>query len=220
MNRFDNIDCMIGMAEYEDNHFDLAITDPPYNVDFKYNGYNDKRLDYKEWCTMWLKELQRVTKYLVCISSGIVNVGMWHKIERPKWIACWYKPATMGRGFLGFNNWEPIMIYGKAYKQTVDVIKAVIIPDKEIEFHPCPKPLNWAKGQLNNFGEIGMKVLDPFAGSGTTLIACEDMGFEYVGFELDEDYYNGAQKRLAQFRSEPKLDLPKAKTYTQETLTY
>ena len=48
-------------------------------------------------------------------------------------------------------------------------------------------------------------VLDPFMGSGTTGIACYDMGFDAVGFELDPDYYKASKQRLEDFQRQPKL---------------
>ena len=60
---------------------------------------------------------------------------------------------------------------------------------------------------INKVCKRGRFILDTHVGSASSLIACEDMGFEYAGFELDEDYYNSAQKRLKQFRSQIKLEL-------------
>ena len=189
-------DCMTYMAGLPDKAFDVCITDPPYNVGFKYNTHDDNMSNYKEWCAGWLAELQRITSGLIAISCGIRNIGMWHEIQSPTWVAAWYKPATMGRSPLGFNNWEPIMIYGKARKQSVDVIKAVIVSDKNMDFHPCPKPIAWAKQQLLHFANEGDRIFDPFAGSGTTAIAAYDGGFDFVGCEIDAEYYAAALKRF------------------------
>ena len=76
--------------------------------------------------------------------------------------------------------------------------------------HPCQKPKQLYKWLLTKYAKQGDLILDTHVGSASSLIACEDMGFEYVGFELDEDYYNAAQKRLKQFRSQFKLELKHA----------
>ena len=191
-----NIDCMDAMAEMRDNEFDFCVTDPPYNVGFQYNTHKDDMENYYDWCLKWLHELMRVVSGVICISCGIVNLGMWHKIKTPNWVACWYKPAAMGRSAVGFCNWEPILIYGKNGKQSVDVVKSVIKPDKKMSFHPCPKPIDWARGIIKNYANEGDKILDIFLGSGTTRIAAHDMGFDFVGYEIDKDYFDAQEKRF------------------------
>jgi len=200
-----NIDCMEYMATVSNKYFDITITDPPYNVGFKYNSHDDNMEDYYGWCSQWLWECERITSGIVAISCGIGNIGIWYNIKKPIWVAAWHKPASMGRCPLGFNNWEPILIYGKPIKQNVDVIRAPIIPDKEIDFHPCPKPLKWATHQLNQFTESGCKVFDPFVGSGTVAIAAYDFDCEFVGCEIDKDYYEAAVKRFEIHKMQQKL---------------
>ena len=182
-------DCIEIMKTFDDKTFDITITDPPYNVGFKYNEHNDEMENYKEWCAEWLEQCLRLTTGIVAISCGTVNIGMWHTIKKPVWVAAWHKPATMGRCPLGFNNWEPILIYGKPVKQSVDVIKAMIKPDPTIDFHPCPKPLNWAAMQLHHFANEAGNLLDPFSGSGTTMVAAYKQKFSFTGIEKDEQYF-------------------------------
>jgi site-specific DNA-methyltransferase (adenine-specific) len=76
---------------------------------------------------------------------------------------------------------------------------------KEERIHPNQKPTMLYKWLLFKYANPGDKILDTHVGSASSLIACTDMGFEYVGFELDKDYYEAAQKRLKQFRSQLKL---------------
>jgi len=75
--------------------------------------------------------------------------------------------------------------------------------------HPTQKPISLYKWILYNYAKEGDKILDTHVGSASSLIACEDMGFEYVGFELDKDYYKAAQQRLEESRMQMKLDLGK-----------
>jgi len=191
-------DCLEEMKKIPDKSIDLVLTDPPYNVGLNYcNG--DKRIDYKKWCKCWFIELERICKGTIAFSCGIVNVGMWCSIKNPKWILCWWKPATMGRSIVGFNNWEPVLMYGKFIgKGGCDVVKAVIKPDKELEGHPCPKPLNWAKGFIQILSKREMGVLDPFMGSGTTGVACKELGRNFIGIEIEPKYFAIAQRRINQ----------------------
>ena len=146
---------------------DLALTDPPYNVDFKYDVIDDKKSNYSEWCKCWF---DKINSQSIIISIGIVNVGMWYKIKEPKWIICWLKLGCMGRSALGFNNHEPLLFWGKPLKQSNDVIKAGIIPDKQLESHPCPKPLKWGVEIVGKYTNKNDLILDPFLGSGTTAV--------------------------------------------------
>lgn len=63
-------------------------------------------------------------------------------------------------------------------------------------FHPTQKPVALYKWILNHYAKAGYKILDTHVGSASSLVACRELGFKYVGFEIDEDYYNMAKKRL------------------------
>lgn len=63
-------------------------------------------------------------------------------------------------------------------------------------FHPTEKPIELYTWCLKNFAEEGDLILDTHVGSASSLIACERMGFEYVGYEIDEEYYRKAKERL------------------------
>ena len=66
--------------------------------------------------------------------------------------------------------------------------------------HPTQKPIALYRWLLQNYAKQGDKILDTHVGSASSLIACEKDGFDYVGFELDEDYFRDATKRLKQAR--------------------
>lgn len=70
--------------------------------------------------------------------------------------------------------------------------------NKEYRIHPTQKPVELYKWILTKFAKPGDKILDTHVGSASSLIACQQMGFQYVGFEIDVDYYNLALKRLEQ----------------------
>ena len=202
-----NEDNMELMARYEDNHFDFAITDPPYNVKFKYNEYKDNlsEKEYKDWCFKWFSELERICEKGIFMSCGIVNLGLWYEIKKPKWVLCWHKPAAMGRSGVGFCNWEPVLFYGKVAKQGVDVINAPIIPDPTMNFHSCPKPVKWSERILDNFCVEGDKIIDIFLGSGSTAIACHNLGYDLTACELDKEYYEAAMKRINNHQSQQRM---------------
>jgi DNA modification methylase len=189
-----NADCLEVLPSIE---ADLVLTDPPYNVGIKYGGgVDDKRADYAAWCAEWFGHCRRAAK-AVCLSPGNVNLAMWCGIEKPAWTLCWWKPAAMGRSPVGFCNWEPMLLWGKSQgKQGCDVIRATIKPDPDLEFHPCPKPLEWAKGFIELLTKPGMTVADPFMGSGTSAVASVIAGRRFVGCEVNPAFFDAAKSRI------------------------
>jgi site-specific DNA-methyltransferase (adenine-specific) len=74
-----------------------------------------------------------------------------------------------------------------------------------IRIHPTQKPVALYRWLLQNYAKPNDKILDTHVGSASSLIACEMEGFDYVGFELDADYYRDSMKRLEQSRQQMRL---------------
>lgn len=74
-------------------------------------------------------------------------------------------------------------------------------------FHPTQKPVALYKWILTNYAKPGDKILDTHVGSASSLIACYDLGFDYVGFEIDEEYYRLAKKRLDEEMAQVRFNL-------------
>jgi len=68
--------------------------------------------------------------------------------------------------------------------------------NKEVRIHPTQKPVALYEWLLGQYAKQGDKILDTHVGSASSLIACHNLGFEYVGFELDSDYFKAASERL------------------------
>lgn len=204
MNRFDNIDCMIGMAEYKDNHFDLAIADAPYGIGGGSNAtlkkYDDSVPD-KEYFI----ELVRVSKNQIIWGgnyfSTLIPFNSTHTIVWDKENGA----SFMSDAEIAFTSFDKNTT--RIFKQfwMSNMMKA---SEKPI-IHINQKPIRLYKWLLISYAKKGDLILDTHVGSASSLIACEDLGFEYVGFELDKDYYEGAQKRLKEFRSQYKMEFLK-----------
>ena len=69
---------------------------------------------------------------------------------------------------------------------------------KETRYHPTQKPVPLGHWLLDKFANEGNKVFDPFAGSGSFLVACKNKGFDFVGCELSKEYCDVANERLQQ----------------------
>lgn len=79
--------------------------------------------------------------------------------------------------------------------------------DEFDRIHPTQKPVALYKWILKNYAKAGDKILDTHVGSASSLIACYDMGFEYVGFEIDPEYYKQASERLEAVKAQIRFDL-------------
>ena len=194
-NKILNCDCLEIMKGMPDKSVDLVLTDPPYNVGINYDTHKDNmtREEFIEWARSWFTECRRISQTVLI--TGQARLPDYAIIEPWKWLLAWWKPAAMGRSPVGFCNFEPIAMWGKGSNAGVDVIKARIIPNKEVEGHPCPKPIDWAIGQISLFPKAKI-ILDPFAGSGTTLIAASNNNRIGIGLEIDKHYCEVAKQRI------------------------
>ena len=92
--------------------------------------------------------------------------------------------------------------------------------DIKNRFHPTQKPVALYEWLLNNYAKKGDKILDTHLGSASSIIACKKLGFEYMGFELDTDYFNLASDRIAKFDSQENMfaEFIEQEKQKQETL--
>jgi site-specific DNA-methyltransferase (adenine-specific) len=75
----------------------------------------------------------------------------------------------------------------------------------EVRIHPTQKPVNLYLWILQNYASVGDKILDTHVGSASSLIACEELGFDYVGCELDKNIFDLAKQRLEAYKMQVKL---------------
>ena len=211
MNRFDNIDCLIGMEEYEDKYFDLAIVDPPYGKrpTRGKNGFgSSETINIQPKDDKWdIKPNNEYFNELFRVSKNQIIWGGNYFIENLHSTNCfliWDK-------LTGSNPYADCEMAWTSFNSVVKKYTKLWLgthcKDKFGLIHPTQKPSSLYEWILENYAKPNDKILDTHVGSASSLIACEDMGFEYVGFELDKDYYDSAQKRLEQFRSQFKLEL-------------
>jgi len=208
-----NEDCMEGMKRYSDKHFDLAIVDPPYGNDagrkMKYHAnafteYKPKSWDLKRPNRKYFIELQRLSK------NRIIWGANWFTSFLPptkNWIVWDKKQAegiTLSMHELAFFSGDG---QAKIFKGYCGANRCVVkeIAQKYIRIHPTQKPVALYRWLLKNYAKEGDLILDTHLGSGSIAIACYDMGFNLVGFEIDKDYYDAAMKRLKEHQRQGKL---------------
>lgn len=219
---FINGDCIDGMKRYPDKYFDLAIVDPPYGIGNATTSAGNKHRKTLHKKVKWndspppekyFVELFRISKnqiiwgcnYLYPFIKVPGRVVHYKKpfqnleLNRIRFCPCDLASQSFNNRIEYFEyNWYGNTQNGKPNFDNYG-------PDARI--HPTQKPIALYKWLLTKYAKEGDKILDTHVGSASSLIACEDMGFDYVGYELDPDYYKAAVKRLDQFRSQLKLAL-------------
>lgn len=206
MSVFLNMDCMEGMKQYSDGYFDLAIIDTPYGIGE--NGDRNhsrtklaKAKDYKAFAgkdmkapdTGYFRELFRVSKNQIIFGANHFISKI--PIDSHCWIV-WDKD----NGTNDFADcelaWTSFPTAVRKYRYRWQGMIQEDMKNKEFRVHPTQKPVALYKWILSNYARPGDKILDTHVGSASSLIACRELGYDYVGFELDSDYYEAATKRL------------------------
>ena len=187
-----NEDCMDLMARYDDNHFDLAIVDPPYGIgNFQQSDGNFKPVGWNEEIPNknYFQELERVSKeqiiwganYFNCF-NGKKGAIIWDKLNmHPSMSRCEIASCSLQKRITYFN-----------YEWHGFVIKRI----DEKSYHPCQKPVKLYEWLLKNYAKEGDKILDTHLGSGSIAIACHYAGYDLTACELDKEYYDQAMERI------------------------
>lgn len=209
LNKITKGDCLELLKDLPDKSIDLVITDPPYGVSFKKKGQTYLPGDGINLMPVVLPELYRVLKddgaifvfsstprlhdFLITFQTyfKLHNIIIWDKIQ-PTY------PFSKAHFLL---QYEPIMYGSKglfhlAPKKAIgDVIQARN-PRGKIRTHPTQKPVDLIEKIIGATPETSRVILDPFAGTGATLVAAKNKGRDYIGFELSEKYCEIAEHRL------------------------
>ena len=185
---------------------DLVLTDPPYGIGLDYSEtFKDSQDDLKELVAFFMPEVLRLGR-VVSITTGNVNHYFY---PQPTWTLCWFNRAGSGSGPWGFSCWQPILCYGadpylrNGKGRRADFIEWSEKADKN--GHPCPKPTEFMKRWITRVGFDAASVCDPFMGSGTTGVACVDMGKAFIGIERERKYFDIACRRIEQAYAQPRL---------------
>ena len=194
---------MEAMKEIPDNYFELAIVDPPYGLGDSVVNSRGRFKRYKNKNGNWDKstpddeyfnELFRVSK------NQVIWGGNYFNLEPTKCFLIWDKKQPQNVSFASCEfAWTSFKSVAKTFYYSP--------MQQKNRFHPTQKPVELYKWILSRYAEEGDKILDTHVGSASSLIACYDLGFEYLGFELDEDYYNKALDRLTKHKSQMNMFL-------------
>jgi len=210
-----NEDNMALMARYADNHFDLAIVDPPYGIDINNQSQGKgggvaKKIDYakKNWDKTapdkeYFLELNRVCKNVIIFGANhfIENIPNANS-------SCWivWDKDNGGTDFadseLAYTTFNTAV---RNYKCKWSGMLQYDMKNKEIRIHPTQKPIRLYEWILDTYAKDGNKILDTHLGSGSIAIACHNRKFDLTACELDKDYFESAIKRIKNHISQQRL---------------
>jgi site-specific DNA-methyltransferase (adenine-specific) len=201
-----NMDCMEGMAKYPDKYFDLAIVDPPYGIDWMNQIKNTnikknwKKYEIKNWDNKipnenYFNELFRISNNQIIWGGNYMTNFLYPS-------SCWLIWDKMQEfdGAVFEMAWTSFKKPSKSFRMS-----RVEAYTNTTKIHPTQKPIKLYKWLLTNYAKQGDKILDTHLGSGSSRIAAYDMGFDFVGFELDKDYFDAQEKRFNDFKQQLKL---------------
>lgn len=195
-------DCMGYMRSLPDNAFDLAVVDPPYSK----AGGNVGRTggtwaakygkSIRDWdiapSDEYFKELFRVSR------NQIIWGGNYFSLPPTRCFLVWRKLSISEKFTMAMAEYAWTSFDGNA--KVFDCAPQGKKSDPRI--HPCQKPIALYKWILERYAKQGDKILDTHLGSGSSAIAAYGLGFEFVGIEIDEMYYNAAVKRFNEHTSQ------------------
>ena len=191
-------DCMEYMATVPDKYFDLAIVDPPYGIGEALTKGGSGRgwhLMTASGADKWdiapskeyFDELFRISK------NQIIWGGNYFDLPPTKKPLCWDKIRPNQKNL---SEWEMAWtsFNGRAQKFNYCANGGFLL--KEARIHPTQKPIALYEWLLENFAEKGQRILDTHLGSGSSAIAAHYFGVDFVGCELDKDYFDAAKARF------------------------
>ncbi len=220
MNNIYNEDCLRAMKSIPDKYFELAIVDPPYGIGADSRSMSNrasnsrKFLNYKgkQFIGQWIDDKPAPKEYfkeLFRISKNQIIWGANHFIEQfNKNSSCWLVWYKNGQNPNSTNAdcelaWTSFKTAVRYFRYDWSGFGAV--NSKENKIHPTQKPVALYAWLLNTYAKKVDKILDTHLGSASSIIACKKLGFEYMGFELDKDYFEKASERIAKFESQTNL---------------
>jgi site-specific DNA-methyltransferase (adenine-specific) len=203
------------MATLKDKAFDLAIVDPPYGIgaDKKNSGLELKSRksaslskDYGK--QRWDNDIP-TDKYFIELKRVSVNQIVWGNnfFGLRGGAIYWHKEVTMPTYSDGEIAYCSLINSVRFFRYAWHGMIQENMKNKEFRIHPTQKPVALYQWLLKNYAKQGDKILDTHLGSGSSAIACDIMGFDFVGIEIDADYYKAALDRFNRHKQQLTLEL-------------
>ena len=206
-----NDDCMNVMKDYENNYFDLAIVDPPYGIgDFNSSKSKHKKVNWNNKIPdkKYFKELERVSKHQIIWGANYYQnfIKSTGRIIHDKTGGGAKRfPISLSEGDIASHSFG-VTIKVFHYLSSGNIIGNQIDWENNLRWHPCQKPVKLYQWLLENYSKKEDRILDTHLGSGSSAIASYYFGVkEFVGIELDKEYFETMKKRFKQHTKQIKL---------------
>lgn len=195
MNIAYNVDCMEAMKKIPDKYFDLAIVDPPYGIETKGHAQDRFRMGKSLEKVNDAKPSKLYFDELFRVSKNQVIWGYNHLSD--------FLPSC--REFIFWYKHNPVDTYADGELAWTSFNKTAVCFDYPYygfvnreagKFHPTQKPVVLYDWILNRYAKQGDKILDTHLGSGSSRIAAYNLEFDFVGFEIDKEYFDLQEKRF------------------------
>ena len=207
-----NLDCMEYMATLPNKAFDLAIVDPPYgggDISLHTPRAKGSTKNKIHADTTWNNEAPNGDYFreLFRVSENQIIWGANHYPEHLQssrgwifWDKLYENTFNFSAGELAYTSFDRVLRMVRMSQRW--------IPNTPLNIHPTQKPVKLYEWLLTNYAKSGQRILDTHLGSGSHAIACNNLGFELVGCELDKDYFDSAVKRIKSANSIGRLFTP------------
>lgn len=199
---------------------DAVVTDPPYGINGGRGGTSKKRgrgmyegaFTHEDDTPEFIRTVA-VPAINACISmSTAVILTPGNKnfclYPQPDSFGSMYQPQSTGAQRWGWCDSQPIFYYGKSPVQglRLEACTYRVTTNDDCDWdHPCPKPLSFIKKMVAKGSRIDDFVLDPFMGSGTTGVACMNLGRKFIGIEIEPKYFEIACERIENSQRQGRL---------------
>lgn len=213
-----NMDCMEGIKLLDDNSIDLVVIDPPYLLNLtkikktsSINNYANELIGLKDGfdlkvLDLLVQKMKKINIYIFCSKRQIKDlieyfankdcnyeILTWHKQNPSPLINNNYLPDTE---YVIFAREKGVKLYGNYHTKRKYYISGTNQVDKKKYKHPTIKPLPFIKNLIINSSKEGDLVLDCYCGSGTTLVGAIETKRNFIGFEIDNKYYEISKQRV------------------------
>lgn len=223
-----NMDCLEAMRSMPDKAFDLAVVDPPYGggakedvneafsgaISGRFGGRFEKYIKAERTGGTWSRKYQTDTQniknwdvappeeyfdQLFRVSKNcIIWGGNYFQLPPTRCFLIWRK-LTISESFsmaMVEYAWTSFNDNAKLFEYQ---------PQDPSRFHPTQKPVALYKWILSRYAKPGDKILDTHLGSGSSRIAAYDLGFDFVGYEIDKEYFDKQEERFAKHTAQTSL---------------
>ena len=198
-----NMDCMEYMRTLPEKAFDLAVVDPPYGIGrFKHGGsvinkYGDetRKWNNEKPTKEYFEQLFRVSKKQIIWGANNFNLPtseyfiIWDKVNPPDFSFAQCEMA-----------WTNCKVPAKIFRYNSQ-------KESSCRIHPTQKPVALYAWIFSRYAKPGDKILDTHLGSGSSRIAAYDAGLDFVGCEIDKDYFAAQERRFADYTAQTNLFL-------------